>query len=101
MSEHGQPPRLLLAWEALPPRSQVLIAFPVLTALLFALHVTLLNQPLGRGLGYGVFWGALATAAVVAATRNEAARRRRDGERSAAEVMGEDASAGGRDGAQR
>ena len=37
----------------------------------------LLNQPLGRGLAYGVFWGALATAAIVGASRSEKARRGR------------------------
>jgi hypothetical protein len=29
-----------------------------------------------RGLTYGVFWGILATAAIVGATRSERARRR-------------------------
>jgi hypothetical protein len=75
--ESNDAPRLLLAWEALPARSQVLVAFPLLFALLLILHLTILSQPLGRGLAYAVFWSALATGAVVAATRNEAAARRR------------------------
>ncbi len=56
---------------------QVGIAAPVLIAVLFVVHVTLLNQPIGRGLSYGVFWGVLATAAVVGASRSEKARRGR------------------------
>jgi hypothetical protein len=40
-------------------------------------HVVFLNQPLGRGLSYGLFWGALATAAIVGASRSERARRDR------------------------
>jgi hypothetical protein len=35
-----------------------------------------MNQPVGRGLAYGIFWGALLTGAVVGASRAEAARRR-------------------------
>jgi hypothetical protein len=92
MSERRQPPRLLLAWEALPAHTQLLIAFPVLFVLLFAVHMTLLNQPLGRGLAYGVFWAALATGAIVAATRNEAARRRREAQQREDETGGETAA---------
>lgn len=83
---HKPPPRLLLAWEALPGQKQIAIAFPVLFVLLFLLHITLLNQPFGRSVLYGVFWGVVATYAVVMATRTEAAKRARnrredDGER--------------------
>jgi len=76
MSSDRRPPRLLLRWEALPAQVQIVIAFPVLAALLFVLHVTLLQQPLARGVFYGLFWGFPATAVVVLASRNEAARRR-------------------------
>jgi hypothetical protein len=75
MSGRPSPPRLLLAWEGLHVGVQVAIALPVAVALLWAAHVWLLNQPLGRGLGYAVFWGALATGAIVGASRAERARR--------------------------
>ena len=39
-------------------------------------HVVFLNQPVGRGLAYGIFWGLLVTAAVVGASRSEKARRK-------------------------
>ncbi len=71
-----QPPRAVLAWESLPASRQFALAFPVLTAVIALAHLTMLNQPLGRGLMYGVFWGLVATAAVIVASRNEAARRR-------------------------
>jgi hypothetical protein len=73
----GEPPRLLVAWEGLPTGAQIAIAFPVLVVLLFLLHVTLFNQPTGRGVFYGVFWAIPATAAIVIATSNEAEKRRR------------------------
>ena len=73
------PPRLLLRWEGLAVQVQIAIALPVLVVALFVLHITLLRQPLGRGLLYGVFWGVLATFMVVIATRTEAAKRRNQG----------------------
>ena len=48
---------------------------PVAILLLWWVHVALLAQPLGRGFAYGVFWGLLATAAIVGASRSEKARR--------------------------
>ena len=36
---------------------QVAIVGPLAILLLWAAHVFLLNQPVGRGLAYGVFWG--------------------------------------------
>lgn len=48
---------------------------PLSVLVLWALHVVFLNQPLGRGLLYGIFWGVLATGIVVGASRAEAARR--------------------------
>ena len=72
------PPKLVLRWEALSPGVQVAIAGPVMLALLWAAHVFLMNQPIWRGLGYAVFWGVFATGAVVAASRNERARRERE-----------------------
>lgn len=78
-SRPSAPPRWLRAWENLPAQAQVLIAFPTLVVALFVVHITLLRQPVGRGLLYGVFWGVLATFAVVIATRTEAAKRRGTG----------------------
>ena len=69
------PPRLLRWWENLPIGVQIGAVGPASVLLLWAAHVYLLNQPNGRGLGYGVFWGVLATGAIVGATRSERARR--------------------------
>ena len=66
----------MLTWEGLRWQVQFGVAYPILVALLFVIHVTVLNQPLLRGFGYALFWAVLATAAIVAASRNEAARRR-------------------------
>lgn len=68
-------PRLLLAWENLSPGAQIAIALPALLVVLWVLHVALFAQPVGRGLGYAVFWGVLGTVALVAASRAERARR--------------------------
>ncbi len=76
MSAGREPPALLRRWEALHVGAQVAIAAPLSVLLLWAAHVFLMNQPVGRGLAYGVFWGALLTGAVVGASRAEAARRR-------------------------
>jgi hypothetical protein len=64
-------------WEDLHVLVQVAIVLPVAVVLLWGAHVALMNQPAGRGLAYGVFWGALLTAAVVGASRSEKARRER------------------------
>ncbi len=71
------PPAIVRRWEALPVGVQVGVVFPISVVLLWAAHVWLLNQPLLRGFSYGVFWGVLATAAIVGATRSEKARRER------------------------
>jgi hypothetical protein len=69
----------LLAWEALNPGVQIAIAFPTLFVVIFLLHLGPLDQPLSRAIVYGVFWGTVATGALVAASRNEARKRvRRD-----------------------
>jgi hypothetical protein len=71
------PPAWLRRWEDLHVAAQVAIVGPVAILVLWAAHVLLMNQPLGRGLAYGVFWGLLATAAIVGASRSERARRSR------------------------
>jgi len=66
---------LVRRFEDLPARVQIAILLPVAVGVLFVLHITLLNQPFWRGLGYGVFWGLLATGAVMVAVRTERAKR--------------------------
>lgn len=65
-------------WEELPIGVQVAVVAPVSLVVLFVVHVTLLNQPVGRAVGYAFFWGILATGAIVGATRSERARRQRE-----------------------
>jgi hypothetical protein len=72
----SDPPRLVLAWEALEGGKQAAIAFPVLAVVLFVLHIAFLNQPVGRAIGYGLFWAVPATWAVVRATAHERQKRR-------------------------
>lgn len=55
--------------------AQVALLGPVAILVLWAVHVVFLNQPVWRGLAYGVFWGLLATALIVGASRSERARR--------------------------
>jgi Kef-type K+ transport system membrane component KefB len=78
------PPRLVLAWEGLSGPVQVVLSFPVLVVAFFLLHKGLFGLSTTRSLFYGVFWAIPGTAAVVVATKTEAAKRRhgaRDGER--------------------
>jgi hypothetical protein len=53
----------------------VAIVAPLAIVLLWFAHVVFMNQPVGRGLAYGVFWGLILTAVVVGASRSEKARR--------------------------
>ena len=71
------PPAWLRRWEDLHVAVQVAVVLPISVLVLWFVHVAFLNQPLGRGLFYGVFWGVLATAAIVGASRSEKARRGR------------------------
>ena len=75
-TRRSEPPAWLRRWEDLHVGVQVAIVAPLAVLLLWAAHVFLLNQPVWRGLTYGVFWGILVTAAIVGATRSERARRR-------------------------
>lgn len=70
-------PAWLRWWEDLHIVVQVAVMLPLSIVVLWLAHVLVLNQPVGRGLTYGVFWGALATAAIVGASRSEKARRGR------------------------
>ncbi|MEI7520260.1 MAG: hypothetical protein WCK40_02835 [Thermoleophilia bacterium] len=71
-------PALLIRWEDLAIGIQVAVAFVVSFVVLVLIHMGLLNQPLGRSLWYGLFWGVLATVVIVVGTRTERARRLRE-----------------------
>lgn len=73
--QRATPPRFLLWWESLDGGPQALIGGPPIAALLALVHVTLLNQPTGRGIGYGLFWAVPATWAVIAASKHERRKR--------------------------
>lgn len=78
MATAERPTRSLVRrWEDLPSRTQLAIVLPSAIVALFVIHITLLNQPLWRGLGYGVFWGVLVAAAILVATQTEKAKRER------------------------
>ena len=71
---------MLERWEALQPRTQALVAFPILVVVTFLANLYLFNQALVRSVIYGLIEGAGFTWLAVRATRNEIARRKRDGE---------------------
>jgi hypothetical protein len=81
-------PPLAERWEGLESWQHAVIAFPALAVIIAIVHLTILSQPLGRGIGYGLFWAVPATVLVVVATANERRKRRR---RAEAEVPPEDA----------
>ena len=70
------PPKLLLRWEALEGGKQAALALPVLSVVLFLIHLGPLHQPVGRAIGYGIFWAIPATWALVSASQHE--RRKRE-----------------------
>ncbi len=70
------PPRLVLWWESLEGGKQAVIALPLLSVVLFFAHLGPLHQPVGRAIGYGIFWAIPATWAVVHASQHE--RRKRE-----------------------
>lgn len=74
-------------WEALSARAQAAIAFPVAALLMFLIHIGPFNQPLGRAIGYAVFWGGVLTALLVVASRAER-HKRLENERSKSEDDG-------------
>ena len=50
-----------------------------MTAAVFLMHLAFLNLSVTRSFFYGVFWAIPGTAAVVIATKTEAAKRRHGG----------------------
>lgn len=70
-------PSFVVRWENLHVGVQVALAFALSMLVLWGAHVLLLNQPLGRGFVYAIFWAVPVTVVVVGATRSERARRLR------------------------
>jgi uncharacterized membrane-anchored protein len=70
-------PSLVTRWEDLHVGVQVAIAYTLSTLVLWLAHVMLLNQPVGRGFVYAIFWAVPATVVIVGATRTERSRRLR------------------------
>ncbi len=70
----------LIRWEGLSGPAQLVVTFPVVTAAVFLLHLAFLNLSVTRSFFYGVFWAIPGTAAVVIATKTEAAKRRHGGD---------------------
>ena len=71
-----EPPRLIAWWESLEGGKQAAIALPILSVVLFFAHLGPLHQPVGRAIGYGIFWAIPATWAIVTASQHE--RRKRE-----------------------
>ena len=67
----------LVRWETLPGQVQFMVAAPVAIVLLFFLHVIAFHLSAFRSFFYSLFWGIPAAIIVVAASRNEAAKRAR------------------------
>ena len=81
MGQRSETPDWVRRWEELHPAIQVAIVAPLAVLLLWAADVYLMNQsPLG-GLSYGIFWAALLTGVILAATRSERAKRLRRAKR--------------------
>ena len=70
-------PSFVVWWENLHVGVQIAATFIVGVVVLWFAHITLLNQPLGRGFLYAIFWAVPLTVLVVGATRTERARRLR------------------------
>ncbi len=73
--ERRRPGRLVLWWEARPVWQQIVIAFPPLAVLLFAINLVPFGLPALRSAGYGVFEGGIATGLLLVATATEKSRR--------------------------
>jgi hypothetical protein len=72
-----EPGPIARRWESLAAGVRFGIVFVISSPLLYELHIHWLNQPEGRGLFYGVFWGAVAGLLLLGATHNERLRRER------------------------
>ena len=70
-------PSAIVRWEELHVGVQIAITFVVSTLILWIAHILLLNQPMGRGFLYGIFWAVPLTVIIVGATRAERAKRLR------------------------
>ena len=64
-------------WEDLSVVIQIAVVAPIAIIGISLLHIWLFvpNISVGRAIGYGIFWGAMVTFALVGATRAERARR--------------------------
>lgn len=64
-------------WEELSVVVQVAVVAPISIIGMSVIHIWLFvpNISTGRAIGYGIFWGAMLTFAIVGATRAERARR--------------------------
>ena len=64
-------------WEELSIVMQIAVVAPIAIIGISWIHILLFvpNISVGRAIGYGFFWGAMVTFAVVGATRAERARR--------------------------
>ena len=69
----------LVRWEGLAAPVQLVVSFPLLVAAFFLLHMGLFSLSATRSLFYAIFWAIPATAAVLVATKTEAAKRRHGG----------------------
>jgi hypothetical protein len=70
-------PRIVVWWEDLSVFVQIAVVAPIAIIGISLLHIWLFvpNISIGRAIGYGIFWGAMLTFALVGATRAERARR--------------------------
>ena len=64
-------------WEELSVVVQIAVVAPICIIGMSLIHIWLFvpNISTGRAIGYGIFWGAMLTFALVGATRAERARR--------------------------
>ncbi len=64
-------------WEELSVAVQIAVVAPICIIGMSLIHIWLFvpNISIGRAIGYGIFWGAMLTFALVGATRAERARR--------------------------
>lgn len=84
MARESDSRSLIRRWEGLEYGLQFLIAYPALFVVITLLHLGPLLQPIGRSMIYALFWALPAAILVVAASQNEA-RKRRERERAAAD----------------